>query len=999
MVKKLTAFILTGALAAAMCFPAMAASPVEYVSTEADSLPEADVSDGVLMEGDILSDEAEYLEEWYDETPLTFNVSYDDADLSGIVDSSGKYNGYDVMWADDAAAYCIGLMREHVVKTTENFLVAVPYSVSELGSSSPYTYAFNVYSDEFTNAFNDSLYVTGDGGDYLLYSMYGRPFYVTSSCKYFTSGDDGVALVWATPGGATYYTSESQEAEFVKQAQDVVSTLKKQVGDDATDYEKTCAAYDWIVKNVAYDYDNLGKSDYYLMYTAYGALVDGQAVCQGYANLFYYLLNELGVPCRIVAGTGYTGSASGPHAWNIVKLGGTWYHVDSTWGASYAQWYSGRYFFLQSEANFVNGINNTGHEMDYMTGIMYIDYTSSEFLSAHPISATKDYCDHTYTMKESRSASCGVYGYEVSVCTKCGETYEETFDKLDHDYRVVTEPTCEATGLMRCANCGDEEMYGPAGHDYVLIETVAPTCTQDGYDLYVCSVCGHEHETNFTDSLGGHDYSMLLTEDATHDADGYERFTCAVCGDSFTVTIPRIPYHVYGNGYLEAEYEDADDFTATCGYDYTAECDICGEQEYVLSMLHEFEEIEGHDGYFACKCCGVVVAAMGDTDEHEAVLDEDGEPYFMDTENDTGACGHEFEAVGAAAETCLHPGHGELMRCVLCGMIENVDDVTFTAPSGHSWAELSVPADCVTDGYKETHCENCGEVVMSSVEAVPAYGHAAASTDGYAATCTGTGLMDGTYCETCGAVLQEAEAIPAAGHDIVEIEAVTPTCTEGGRTEGWYCAACGEVFEESVELPANGHAWHTVSREISATCTEDGQKALIVCSVCDEVDPDADGSAIPAGHSLTHMEYKAPTEWEDGNIECWYCYQCDTFFLDENATQEAAFADTVLTWSGEDAAVAESDDSGMAGEITEEDGLGAKGGVTDESGDESTSQGVYVGSTSTSGSSDAMASDGSRTGLMIFRNVMIAACVAAACVVVIWLCVRKRKREDREEEE
>lgn len=59
----------------------------------------------------------------------------------------------------------------------------------------------------------------------------------------------------------------------------------------------------------------------------YGALVQKKAVCAGYAVAYQYLLQQVGIEAITISGT-----AGGPHAWNIIKMEGDYYHVDATWG-------------------------------------------------------------------------------------------------------------------------------------------------------------------------------------------------------------------------------------------------------------------------------------------------------------------------------------------------------------------------------------------------------------------------------------------------------------------------------------------------------------------------------------------------------------------------------------------------------------------------------------------------------------------------------------------
>lgn len=97
----------------------------------------------------------------------------------------------------------------------------------------------------------------------------------------------------------------------------------------ANDYEKEKYIHDTLLRRLNY---NLRAE---MNQSAYGALVNGQTVCAGYARAFQYLLQQMGIPCYYC--TGYAGEN---HAWNIVKLEDGYYNVDLTWddaeGGEYA---------------------------------------------------------------------------------------------------------------------------------------------------------------------------------------------------------------------------------------------------------------------------------------------------------------------------------------------------------------------------------------------------------------------------------------------------------------------------------------------------------------------------------------------------------------------------------------------------------------------------------------------------------------------------------------
>ncbi|MCI0764250.1 transglutaminase domain-containing protein [Bacillus sp. TL12] len=114
----------------------------------------------------------------------------------------------------------------------------------------------------------------------------------------------------------TYRESKEQTQYVKKQVKSIINSTLKPGMDE---HEKVKAIHDYVVKHVSYDTS-------YKAYTAYEALVNRSAVCQGYTLLTYQLLQEAGIQSHIVTGKG-NGQA---HAWNLVKIENKWYHMDTT---------------------------------------------------------------------------------------------------------------------------------------------------------------------------------------------------------------------------------------------------------------------------------------------------------------------------------------------------------------------------------------------------------------------------------------------------------------------------------------------------------------------------------------------------------------------------------------------------------------------------------------------------------------------------------------------
>ena len=80
--------------------------------------------------------------------------------------------------------------------------------------------------------------------------------------------------------------------------------------------------HDYLCNNVEYSLESDDDN-----YTAYGALIKGMAVCEGYARSMLLLCRSAGINCTLVRGT----ADDTPHMWNVIEIYGKWYHLDVTW--------------------------------------------------------------------------------------------------------------------------------------------------------------------------------------------------------------------------------------------------------------------------------------------------------------------------------------------------------------------------------------------------------------------------------------------------------------------------------------------------------------------------------------------------------------------------------------------------------------------------------------------------------------------------------------------
>lgn len=254
-------------------------------------------------------------------------------------------------------------------------------------------------------------------GDYLKWQYGGAGF----GAQGYSHNDEKTAYNSVITFSMIYYSNAAQEREVTKRVEKLLRELKP----TGTDYEKLTTVYDWICDNVVYDYEHLPDPDYLTQYTAYGALIDGTSVCQGFSLLLYRLALEVGIDCRLITGIGITPEESGAHSWNILKLDGKYYNADATWDINYAE-NDDYVYYLINEADF--GVDHIRDE----------EFTTSAFQSAYPMDAA--------------NYNPAVGGDDYPLSGTCGKKVTWT---------LTEDGTLTISGEGEMANCSGEYMELP----------------------------------------------------------------------------------------------------------------------------------------------------------------------------------------------------------------------------------------------------------------------------------------------------------------------------------------------------------------------------------------------------------------------------------------------------------------------------------------------------------------------------------------------------------
>ncbi len=163
---------------------------------------------------------------------------------------------------------------------------------------------------------------------------------------------------------AKYLTTVAQRNTLDERVKTLISELK--ITNTTSQYDKIKKVYDYVTKNVKY-VNSTSTSNY----SAYSAMVNKKAVCQGYASLLYKIYRTIGISTRLVAGNStFSGEK---HGWNIVKIGKYYYNVDGTWDSTLQ--HAGKKY-----SYFLKGDSFKGHRR-------WKEYKTTSFYNKYPMAA------------------------------------------------------------------------------------------------------------------------------------------------------------------------------------------------------------------------------------------------------------------------------------------------------------------------------------------------------------------------------------------------------------------------------------------------------------------------------------------------------------------------------------------------------------------------------------------------------------------------------------
>ena len=637
------------------------------------------------------------------------------------------------------------------------------------------------------------------------------------------------------------------------------------------------AATEEALSGITADMDDLAKEIYlhdYLAnkvtyvaaanaHNAYGALVEGQAVCEGYSRAFQHLLLQVGIPCYVVLGTG----KGQPHMWNLVKINGEYYHVDLTWddgnnGTYYA------YFNVTTEQILEN---HTITEPIHGIPTPPCTATAANYFEVYGGKMASGDVDTICAMLDNPDLFARIYitGDPDAFLTWLQSNLEAIIDNAN------------VSGNVSCSyNYSGREfqihLYGDYAHTHNMthVDALAATCQSEGnVEYWVCSKC----DLQFADAAGTTELTNVKTEidptnhvggteirdsiDASCERDGYTGDTyCLGCGIKLSsgTNTPKTHTTVH-----------VDAIPATCKDTGTAEhwnCTSCGrnfadeDAATELTNLTTPKDPNNHVG--------------GTTIKNEApatctIPGNTGDTYCLgcDSKLFSGKiipASHVMSHVDAVPATCKDTGTVEHWHCAVCSK-------DFADAKGKTELTTLITPKDPTNHVGGIHMENASDP-----------------------NCTVPGNTGDTYCNSCNTKLKDGQAIPA-GHTTTHVAAIPATCKDTGTVEHWHCSVCNKNFADSkgkTELTtlitpkdATNHVGGTIIKnKADATCTIPGNTGDTYCKGCDT--KLVSGNVIPAGHVMNRVNAVPATCKDTGTAAHWHCSVCDKNFADSNGKNE-----------------------------------------------------------------------------------------------------------------
>lgn len=578
--------------------------------------------------------------------------------------------------------------------------------------------------------------------------------------------------------GVFYYHMLSHQ--YAERYSKTITKLKEVIDslnlDEKSDYEKCKTIREWIGKNVKYDREyakdpvNCSRRNAHDMT---GAILDGYVVCDGYANLFHYMANATGL--LTLFEEGYQIGSGLQHAWNLVKIDGTFYYTDCTSIALDKDGNATGEFLLGQDTMFNLTVTPKNNDIENT----YSNISKDDWSKEHSVCKG----NHNLIKTGEGPATCETMGYTGYYCTNQGCIYR---------YRDYNKE--------------------PLGHNYDYTNgeiTQSQDCTHPEITTYRCTRCKAPIEVETKPSLGGHKWQPGdIIKAPTCTVNGEQEYTCTVCNQTKTEPVKATRHDWQINKILSAATCTSNGIARyickTCGYEENHTIYATGHKPEIRNKKEATCSSTGYTGDTYCSVCNKKLS-LGETIK---------------------ATGHQHtKLINKKDATCEEKGYSGDTYCEDCKQIIKTGKAI--NPTGHDWDKGTVKkaATCESEGIREYTCNTCKK---TKEETIASTGHTKTEIrNKKAAICKEEGYTGDTYCVTCGKKLAEGKAIPKTDHDWTITE--TPATCEKDGVRTYICDVCHTTKSEPIKAIGHSYGAWTTTKEATISSKAEQQRT---CSTC-----------------------------------------------------------------------------------------------------------------------------------------------------------------------
>lgn len=480
------------------------------------------------------------------------------------------------------------------------------------------------------------------------FNAHPRYFYVESGFSYSYIGDNLYDLIF------TLTDTPANISKMLAAYDTEVNAIVKSMDTNWSALEKALYANDYLAVHCAYD-SSLTK------HSAYDAFVNKTAVCQGYALAFLELMDRAKVDCELVT------SQSLDHAWNLVYVNGSWYHVDTTWNdpvtdrlgrarhlylLKSTSWFQSQtgghqatdYIYTGDRSD--SAASSTSHDADLWNSIDNPFGYSDGYWYGNDAGTIRQYKGSASGLTEPKEVKKLIEKWNVwDDDLRCWDGNFSSFSLYNKKIYYLTPNQIHA---MSCDGINDEVVYSLTEDESGVGYLYGLKISKYGDLTYGIAKSPNETTINKDIDLCGHSYGNWITEAATCEGVGMRKQICAKCGKTQSEILPALG-HSYGS------------LTTT----KPATCEAEGQQTRT------------------CARCGKI--------------DKQSVP----------ALGHSYQVTSKIAATCTAAG-SETQTCGRCKDTK----VTTIPATGHQRTKTSaVQPNFVKNGSQQTICMDCGATI------------------------------------------------------------------------------------------------------------------------------------------------------------------------------------------------------------------------------------------------------------------------------------------------